>query len=64
VTEYYPVEDVEEERDGSLVVRLRIGDPALVTQLLLRLGASAELLDPADLADEVRAVAAAALAHY
>jgi proteasome accessory factor C len=64
VTEYYPVEDVEEERDGSVVVRLRIGDPALVTQLLLRLGASAELLQPTDLAGEVRAVAAAALAHY
>jgi proteasome accessory factor C len=64
VTEYYPVEDVQEEPGGSLLVRLRIGDPALVTQLLLRLGASAELLEPADLADEVRAVAAAALAHY
>jgi predicted DNA-binding transcriptional regulator YafY len=45
-------------------VRLRIGDPALVTQLLLRLGASAQLLEPADLADEVRAVATAALAQY
>ncbi len=64
VTEYYPVEHVRNERGGGLVVRLRIGDPALVTQLLLRLGAAAELLEPSELAEEVRAVAIDALAHY
>jgi predicted DNA-binding transcriptional regulator YafY len=43
---------------------MRIGDPALVTQLMLRLGAQAELLEPADLAAEVRRTATEALAHY
>jgi proteasome accessory factor C len=61
VAEYYPVEHTRNERGGGLTVRLRIGDPALVTQLLLRLGAGAELLDPSGLADQVRAVARQAL---
>jgi proteasome accessory factor C len=64
VTEYYPVEHTRAERGGGLTVRMRVGNPALLTQLLLRLGAAAELLEPAALADEVRAVAVAALAHY
>lgn len=64
VAEYYPVERSRNERDGGLTVWLRIGDPALLTQLLLRLGATAELLEPAELAAEVRAVAAEALGNY
>jgi proteasome accessory factor C len=64
VAEYYPVEHTRNERGGGLTVRLRIGDPALVTQLLLRLGAGAELLDPPGLADQVRAVARQALDNY
>lgn len=64
VAEYYPVESSHDERGGGLTVRLRIGDPALVTQLLLRLGADAELVEPAGLAAGARTVAAEALAHY
>jgi proteasome accessory factor C len=64
VAEYYPVEDASEEPGGGLTVRMRIGDPALVTQLMLRLGAGGEVLEPADLADQVRRVAAEARAHY
>jgi proteasome accessory factor C len=64
VAEYYPVERSRNERGGGLTVWLRIGDPALVTQLMLRLGGSAELLEPTDLAERVRAVAAQALANY
>lgn len=64
VAEYYPVEHARDERGGGLTVRLRVGHPALLTQLLLRLGGAAELLEPAGLADDVRAVAVEALAHY
>jgi proteasome accessory factor C len=64
VAEYYPVERSRDERGGGLTVWLRIGDPALLTRLMLRLGASAELLEPAGLAEEVRTVARQALRNY
>jgi len=64
VAEYYVVEHTREEAGGGLTVRLRIGDPALLTQLMLRLGGAAELLEPAGLAEDVRAVAEQALALY
>jgi proteasome accessory factor C len=64
VAEYYPVEDRVEEPGGRLTVRLRVGDPAWLTQLMLRLGASAQVTDPPDMADDVRRVAAQALQNY
>jgi proteasome accessory factor C len=64
VAEYYPVEDRVEEPRGRLTVRLRVGDPAWLTQLMLRLGASAQVTDPPDIADDVRRVAARALQNY
>jgi proteasome accessory factor C len=64
VAEYYPVEDRVEEPGGRLTVRLRVGDPAWLTQLMLRLGASARVTDPPDIADDVRRVAARALQNY
>jgi proteasome accessory factor C len=64
VAEYYPVERTREEPGGELTVWLRVGDPAWLTRLMLRLGASGELLEPAELADDVRRVAAEALANY
>jgi proteasome accessory factor C len=64
VAEYYPVERSRNERGGGLTVWLRIGDPAMLTRLMLRLGASAELLEPAGLAEEVRTVARQALRNY
>jgi proteasome accessory factor C len=64
VAEYYPVEHRVEEPGGRLTVRLRVGDPAWLTQLMLRLGASAQVTDPPDIADDVRRVAARALQNY
>lgn len=64
VAEYYPVEETHEEPDGGLTVRLRVGDPAWLTQLMLRLGGSARIIDPPDIAESVREVAARALQHY
>jgi proteasome accessory factor C len=64
VAEYYPVEDTQDRRGGGLRVRLRVGDPAWLTQLMLRLGASARLVDPPELAERVRTVAVEALRQY
>jgi proteasome accessory factor C len=64
VAEYYPVEETRDDRDGGLTVRLRVGDPAWLTRLMLRLGGSAEVVEPAELADQVRQVAAEARANY
>ena len=64
VSEYYPIEDTKELRGGGLTVRLRVGDPAWLTRLMLRLGASAELVDPPELGDRVREVASQALLNY
>jgi proteasome accessory factor C len=64
VAEYYPVEDTRNVRGGGLTVRLRVGDPAWLTRLMLRLGASAEVVDPPELAETVRRVAGEALSHY
>ncbi len=64
VAEYYPVEHSRNDPGGGLTIRMRVGDPALLTQLMLRLGASAELVEPAALAGAVREVASRALANY
>jgi len=64
VAEYYPVEEAHDEPDGGLTITMRVGDPAWLTRLMLRLGASAQLLDPAELAEDVREVARAALGNY
>jgi proteasome accessory factor C len=64
VAEYYPMESSRSRRGGGLTVKLRVGDPAWLTRLMLRLGASATLVDPPDLADRVREVAAGALRNY
>jgi len=64
VAEYYPVETTQERRGGGLRVTLRVGDPAWITRLMLRLGASARLVDAPELAGTVREVARQALAHY
>ena len=64
VTEYHPVESATEEPDGGLTVTLSVGDPAWLVRLLLRLGGTATLVDPPELAQEVRATASRALHHY
>ncbi|MGH3509077.1 MAG: helix-turn-helix transcriptional regulator [Nocardioidaceae bacterium] len=64
VAEYYPVESTEEVPGGSLRVRLPVADPAWLVRLMLRLGAAARIEEPADLADDVRRAARAALSLY
>ncbi len=64
VAEYYPGELLNEETDGSSLVRLRAPDPAWVVQLALRLGPSAQILDPPGLAEQVQERARQALAVY
>jgi len=64
VAEYYPVEETVDEPEGQLTVRLRVGDPAWLTQLMLRLGGSARIIDPPDVGETVRQVAMQALQNY
>jgi proteasome accessory factor C len=64
VAEYYPVETTQEQRDGGLRVGLRVGDPQWLTRLMLRLGGSAQVVEPGWLAEMVRETAARALRHY
>ena len=69
VVDYYPVQSSETAPEGaweqaSLRVRLRAADTRWVRRLLLRLGAGARVVDPPELAVEVRDAALAALAAY
>ena len=64
VAEYYPCETVTDLGDGWLRVVLRTPDSGWVRRLALRLGEDGRVVEPASLAAEVRADAAAALAHY
>jgi proteasome accessory factor C len=63
VAEYYPCESVVEDADG-LVVRLRVSDQGWLRRLALRLGADAEIVEPAELSALVREEAALALSAY
>ncbi len=64
VADYHPCESVEDLGDGTLVARLRTPDTAWVRRLALRLGGSAQVLEPPALAAQVRSDAQAALAAY
>ncbi len=64
VAEYYPVESAEEAGDGTLRVRLRVGDPGWLTRLVLRLGGTARVEQPADLSAAVQRAATDALRNY
>lgn len=64
VAEYYPCESVEDADDGVRVVQLRTPDTGWVRRLALRLGGAGRVLAPAELAEQVRADARAALAAY
>jgi predicted DNA-binding transcriptional regulator YafY len=63
VAEYYPCEHIERSGD-DLRVTLRTPDTRWVRRLALRLGEDARVLAPTDLAVQVGADAAAALAQY
>ncbi|MGN6612630.1 MAG: helix-turn-helix transcriptional regulator [Angustibacter sp.] len=64
VVDYYPVEEVVDTADGGLRVTVRTGDLAWLRQLVLRLGGSGRVVEPSDLADEVRSIAREALRAY
>lgn len=64
VADYYPTEGSTELPGGGLRVRLRYTDAQWLRRLVLRLGGSARVVDPTDLADSVRELARAALAGY
>lgn len=64
VADYYPCETVEEAAGGGLRVALRTPDTRWVRRLALRLGGSGRVIDPPELAEEVRCEAARALAAY
>ena len=62
--EYYRCESTTELGDGRLRVVVRTPDTSWVRRRVLRLGEQARVTGPAELVDEVRAAAAAALALY
>jgi predicted DNA-binding transcriptional regulator YafY len=64
VAEYYPCESIEDLGNEVLRITLRTADTRWVERLLLRLGGSGQVVEPADLADRVRNKAMAALAMY
>lgn len=64
VSEYYPVESVQELPDGGQLVRMRVADPRFLRRLALRLGAGGRVVDPPELAADVAGAARAALAAY
>jgi proteasome accessory factor C len=64
VAEYYTTTDVVTRDDGSVEATLPARQTAWVARLVLRLGPDVEVLEPATLRDETRAIAEAALARY
>lgn len=64
VAEYYPCESIEDLENDVLRITLRTADTRWVERLLLRLGGSGQVVEPADLADRVRNKAMSALAMY
>ena len=64
VADYYPCESVEDLGDGTLVARLRTPETSWVVRLALRLGSSARVIEPPDLAAQVRTAAREALSAY
>ncbi len=64
VVDYYPVESVVDDGQGGMRVTLRTGDLAWLRQLVLRLAGAGRVVDPPELADQVRRTAQDALAAY
>jgi proteasome accessory factor C len=62
--DFYPCEEVSERGDGGLIVSLRVHDDAWVRRLALGLAGVARVIDPPDLAAEIRDAAALALSAY
>lgn len=64
VVDYYPVESVEPQADGTIAVSLRTGDVAWLTRLVLRLRGQAEVVSPQEVRAEVTTAAQRALSLY
>ncbi|MDD9207364.1 WYL domain-containing protein [Georgenia sp. 10Sc9-8] len=64
VAEHVPVEQVSTRQDGSILVEVRVADPAWLTNLVLSLGEAVLSVDPPALAAPVAARARAALDAY
>ncbi|WP_448072251.1 helix-turn-helix transcriptional regulator [Georgenia yuyongxinii] len=64
VAEHTPVEAVEDLPDGGLRVRLRAGDAAWLSNLVLALGPAVRAVEPPEAAHDAAARARAALAAY
>ncbi len=64
VIETYPTEHVQEGSDGRLEVTLAVGGEAWLERLMLRLGPTAEVLEPNDLTQVGRRAATRLLARY
>ena len=64
VADEYPVDEVVDLPDGGLRVTLPVSDPRWLIRLVLRLGPSAKVISPPDLAEQVVAEAVLALAEY
>lgn len=61
VAEYYPVDEVTELDAGRVRVRMRYADRDWMVRLLLGLGGQTQVTEPAELAEQVRRRAEAAL---
>lgn len=67
VGDYYPTESAREDGEaagGSLVIELRVADPAWVRSLVLGSAGQVQVIEPQWLADDVRDTAARALSAY
>ncbi len=64
VAEYYATTDEHDTGDGGIEVSLPTRRTSWVARLLLRLGPDATVVEPAEVADEVRSLAAQTLARY
>lgn len=64
VADYYPVDDVVELSEGRLRVVLSAADLGWLRRLVLGLGADMTVVEPAELADDVRDAARRTLAAY
>ena len=64
VAEYYPTEAVTRNPDGTVLVTLRVTDPAWLRGLLLRLGGAARVLSPPGAGASAAEAAREALDQY
>lgn len=64
VAEYYPVEEVVDQPDGTLLVRLRSSSADWPARLALGLGGAVQVLAPAEVVERVRELAGLGVAAY